>query len=109
MSLLSRSEEIILISVWQLKGNAYGVTIRALAGEATCYPWSIGAVYAPLYRLEKKGLVVSNPGEPTPERGGRSKIYYELTPEGKRALVKIKRVHDVLWAETANFQADETS
>ena len=98
-----------MLAVWRLRDNAYGVTIRAFVSESTGYPWSIGAVYAPLYRLEKKGLVVSNPGEPTPLRGGRSKIYYELTPEGKRALLKIKRVHDVLWAETANFQLDETS
>ena len=76
MNLLSRSEEIVLLSVWRLQDNAYGVTIRALVSEATQRSWSIGAIYAPLYRLERKGLVRSLPGEPTPERGGRRKIYY---------------------------------
>jgi len=107
MNLLSRSEEIILLAVWQLQDNAYGVTIRNLVSEATGYPWSIGAVYAPLYRLERKGLVRMVPGEPTPERGGRSKIYYTLMLEGKKALLRIKRVHDVLWGEAKPIQVDE--
>jgi DNA-binding PadR family transcriptional regulator len=105
--LLSRAEEIVLLAAWQLQDNAYGVTIRALISEATGYPWSIGAVYAPLYRLERKGLVRMIPGEPTPERGGRSKIYYALTPEGKKALLRIKRVHNILWGETKPIQVDE--
>ncbi len=107
MNLLSRSEEIVLLAVRQLQDNAYGVTIRALVSEATGYPWSIGAVYAPLYRLERKGLARMVPGEPTPERGGRSKIYYTLTPEGRKALLRIKRVHDVLWGEAKPVQVDE--
>ena len=107
MNLLSRSEEIVLLAIWRLQDNAYGVTIRTLVREATGYPWSIGAVYAPLYRLERKGLVRMIPGEPTPERGGRSKIYYTLTPEGKKALLRIKRVHDVLWGEAKPIQVDE--
>jgi DNA-binding PadR family transcriptional regulator len=107
LNLLSRSEEIVLLAIRQLQDKAYGVTIRALVSEATGYPWSIGAVYAPLYRLERKGLVHTSPGEPTPERGGRSKIYYTLTPEGKKALLRIKRVHDVLWGEAKPIQVDE--
>lgn len=107
MNLLSRSEEIVLLAIRQLQDKAYGVTIRALVSEATGYPWSIGAIYAPLYRLERKDLVRTSPGEPTPERGGRSKIYYTLTPEGKKALLRIKRVHDVLWGEATPIQVDE--
>jgi DNA-binding PadR family transcriptional regulator len=108
MNLLSRSEEIALLAIWQLQDNAYGVTIRTLVSDATGYPWSIGAVYAPLYRLERKDLVRTTPGEPTPERGGRSKVYYALTPEGKKALLRIKRVHDVLWGDVKPIQVDET-
>ena len=39
------------------------------------------------------------PGEPTPERGGRSKVYYRLTPDGKKSLLRAKRVHDALWGD----------
>ena len=106
--LLSRAEEIVLLAVRQLQDNAYGVTIRGLISEATGHRWSIGAVYAPLYRLERKGLVRAIPGESTPARGGRSKIYYTVTPEGKKALLRIRRVHDILWAETKPTAVDET-
>jgi PadR family transcriptional regulator PadR len=97
MKLLSRSEEIVLLSTWKLQGNAYGVTIRKQASIATGRPWSIGAIYAPLHRLEKKGLVRTMTGLPTPERGGRSKVFYELTSEGKRSLLEIKKVQEPIW------------
>lgn len=99
MNLLSRSEEIVLLTVWKLQGDAYGVTIRKQVIEYTGYEWSIGALYAPLHRLEKKKLVKTVKGEPLPERGGRSKIYYEVTPEGKKALLKIKEVNDAIWRD----------
>ncbi len=107
MNLLSRSEEIVLLAVLQLRDNAYGVTIRTLVSKATGHPWSIGAVYAPLYRLERKGLVRMIPGEPTPERGGRSKVYYRLTPDGKKSLLRAKRVHDALWGDAQPIRVDE--
>ncbi len=99
MKLLSRSEEIVLLSIWKLQGNAYGVTIREQVSDATGNKWSIGAIYAPLHRLEKKGLVLANKGEPIAERGGRSKVYYEVTPDGKKALAEIKRVHEAIWID----------
>ena len=97
MKLLSRSEEIVLISVWKLQGNAYGVSIREEVIRATGYDWSIGALYAPLHRLEKKKFVRASKGDPVPERGGRSKVYYEVTPEGKKALHKIRNVSEAIW------------
>lgn len=57
----------------------------------------IGAIYTPLHRLEKKKLVRSFNGDPVPERGGRSKVFYLLTSEGKKALLDIKRVHTTIW------------
>ncbi len=107
MHLLSRSEEIVLLSVWKLQGNAYGVPIRSQVNKTTGYKWSIGAVYAPLHRREKKGLVKIYKGEPVPERGGRSKIYYEVTSEGKKALREIKRVHEAIWKEAPTLSRDE--
>ena len=107
MNLLSRSEEIVMLSVWKLQGNAYGVTIRREVLNTTGYRWSIGAIYAPLHRLEKKGLVKTIRGEPVAERGGRSKIYYELTPNGRKALLKIKKVHEAIWENVPSLEFDE--
>ena len=97
MHLLSRSEEILLMAVLNLKQAAYGIAIRSYLNEATGFEWSIGAIYAPLHRLENKGLVVTSKGDPIKERGGRSKIYYHVTPEGRRALLKLKNINENIW------------
>ncbi len=104
MKLLSRSEEIVLLSIWKLQGNAYGVTIRNQVSKITGKYWSIGAIYAPLHRVEKKGLVRTIKGDPLPERGGRSKVYYEITPKGKKALQEVKKVHDSMWGGISSPQ-----
>lgn len=108
MNLLSRSEEIVLLAIWRLQENAYGITIRNQVNETSGYTWSIGAIYAPLHRLEKKGLVRTIKGESVPERGGRSKIYYKITSDGKKALHEIRRVHDAIWHDVPVFGFDES-
>jgi DNA-binding PadR family transcriptional regulator len=108
MNLLSRSAEIILLAIWKLQGDAYGVTIRNLVNDVSGYEWSVGAIYAPLHRLVKKGLVNALRGEPIPARGGRHKIYYEVTPDGKRALFQIKRVHETIWQDAPALGLDES-
>jgi DNA-binding PadR family transcriptional regulator len=97
MKLLSRSEEVVLLSIWKLQDNAYGVTIRQQVSDFTGKEWTLGTVYSPLHRLEKKGLVATSKGEPTAERGGRSKIYYQVTQDGKQALQHIKKTYDTIW------------
>ncbi len=103
MKLLSRSEEIILLAIWKLQKNAYGMAIRDQVATATGKKWSFGAIYAPLNRVLKKGLVTSTEGEPTPERGGRRKIFYQLSPDGKRALAEVQKVQQTMWAGIPNL------
>ena len=97
MRLLSRIEEIILLSIWQLGDKAYGMSIREEVIKATGKKWLLGAIYGPLGRLHKNGYVLTSKGEPTPERGGRSKVYYRLSREGINALREIRRVNSVIW------------
>lgn len=106
MKFLSRPEEIILFAVFRLKENAYCVPIRKKASEISGKEWSFGAVYVPLHRLEKKGLVKSNFGEPTPKRGGRSKRIYKLTPAGLKALAEVRELHRAMWAEVPEFSLE---
>jgi DNA-binding PadR family transcriptional regulator len=101
MHLLSRSEEIILLAVLKLKGKAYGISIRDHVTRATGFKWSLGAVYAPLHRLEKKGLVQTNKSEPIKERGGRSKVFYQVSAAGKEALLKIFNVNENMWKKVS--------
>ncbi len=93
MKLLGRIEEIILLATWKLGEKAYGMAIRDEIIKATGEKWLLGSIYGPLGRLHKKGYVRTIQGEPTPERGGRAKVYYEVTPEGKEALLKIQKVN----------------
>jgi DNA-binding PadR family transcriptional regulator len=99
MKLLSRIEEIILLAIWRLDERAYGMTIREEVIKATGKKWLLGAIYAPLGRLQKNGYVTSEKGEPSPERGGRAKVFYRLTRKGKEALVEIHRVNTRIWRD----------
>jgi len=109
MKLLSRIEEIILLSIWKLGDDAYGITIRQEVVRATGKGWLLGAIYAPLSRLHKNGYVRTVIGPPTPERGGRSKIYYRLTSEGKRALAEIQKVNARLWQGVPKLEYKRSS
>jgi len=97
MKLISRIDELILIAIWKLGKNAYGMAVREEIIRATGMNWLLGAIYGPLARLHRQGLVASVKGEPTPERGGRAKVYYELTPAGKAALKTIREVSAEIW------------
>ncbi len=97
MDMLTKLEELILISVLKLGDNAYGTTIFKFLKEVTGKKLSLGGVYFPLDRLVKRGFLASFTGRATPERRGLSRRYYRLTPQGIAALNDIKRVNDTLW------------
>lgn len=94
---LGEFEHLLLLCLVQLSGHSYGTAIRNKLKDAIGRDSSIGALYATLERLEKKGFVSSSIGEPTPQRGGRAKRYFTLTTQGKRVLSNAKRNLDILW------------
>ena len=97
MKFISRPEELVLLAVWRLKENAYCVPIKKQLAQSTGHDWSFGAVYDPLDRLEKKGLLESHLSDPTAKRGGKRKRIYKLTPSGIMALIEIKTITDEVW------------
>lgn len=97
MILLSRSEEIVLLGIWKLKDNAYGVTIREQVSKDTGHEWSFGAIYKPLKKLLHKDFVEKTRSQPFAERGGRSKYLYALTPGGEEALRTIRKIYKSVW------------
>ena len=96
--ILSRAEELVLLTAWRLGENAYGVTIRRHIIKVTGQEWSIGAIYVPLDRLSQWGFLESIDGPPTAERGGRRKRFYKLSSDGHAALERLKKVQDNMWA-----------
>ncbi|MDQ3820984.1 MAG: PadR family transcriptional regulator [Acidobacteriota bacterium] len=83
---LGSFEEIVLLAVLSLGAEAYGMRIRQKVAEATERDVSIGAIYATLDRLERKGYIKSWQGEATKERGGRAKRYFKVEGAGQQAL-----------------------
>ena len=108
MKLLSRSEELLLLAIWRLQDNAYGVTIRQQIKEVTNKTWAFGALFVTLDRLVNKGLLESYLSEPTKERGGRSKRIYKLTPEGIKALTEIKKIEEAMWKDISSLSLENT-
>ncbi|MFC2082149.1 PadR family transcriptional regulator [Bacteroidota bacterium] len=106
MKLLSRSEEILLIAIWKLRGNAYGVTIRELVSQMTGQDWTLGAIYVPLDKLTRKEYVKKYMSNPTTERGGRSKCMYDVSEDGKKALKEIREVQDSIWKDVTDIAFD---
>ena len=83
---LTSNETAILVAVMSLEKEAYGVAIKDYIAKFIHKKMSYGTLYSYLDQLFRKGLVFKALGDPTPERGGRGKIYYRLTKEGRAAL-----------------------
>lgn len=94
---LGEFEEIILLMVAALNGEAYGVNITHEIIEQTQRDVRINQVHASLQRLEEKGMVTSKMSEPVAERGGRRKRLFNITAYGKQTLREIKEVRSHLW------------
>src|SRR3954468_16751166 len=76
----------VLLAVMRLGDDAYGVPIADTIEQASGRDIAAGSIYITLDRLEAKGLVTSQLGESTPERGGRAKTYFRVTGKGGRAV-----------------------
>ncbi len=99
---LGEFEELVLLTIANLSDQAYGVAILNDISERANRKLSIGALHSTLTRLEEKEYITSYLGEPTNERGGRRKRYFELTDSAKSELANMKALRDQLWAG-ANF------
>lgn len=95
---LGEFEELVLLTIAALTDSAYSVSICDELEKHTGRQIRLGVVHAVLNRLESKGYLNSHLGDPTGERGGRRKRFYELTTAGKAALIKAKEIRDGLWA-----------
>jgi PadR family transcriptional regulator PadR len=102
---LTQTEEEILLTIWDLKEEAYLVAIRSRLNRIMEKDLTIGAVHIPLSKLEKEGLMTSRFGEATPKRGGRRKRIYRLTAAGIAVLKKRMKQKDRLWKSFSESQS----
>ncbi len=95
---LGEFEEVVLLTIASLLDEAYSVNIVDEIGRVTGRKTKLGVVHAVLKRLEDKGLITSELGEPTKERGGRRKRFFQVSHVGKIALLKSREQRDRLWS-----------
>jgi PadR family transcriptional regulator PadR len=84
--MLGELEQLVLLAVLRVGDGAYGVPVHREIQRRTRRDLTLGTIYKTLSRLEAKGLVTSQLGEPTPERGGKATRCYAVTAEGQRTL-----------------------
>ena len=97
MDIITRLEEAILIAVWKLAENAYGVTINKHVSESFHKKYTMGALYFSLDQLLRKGFVNKYLKNISSEKAGRSRTYYTLTSKGKKALQEVQAHQKSLW------------
>ncbi len=96
---LGEFEQLVLLACIRLGAEAYAVPIIEEIGTRTGRTTSHAAVYVALRRLEKKGLVTSTLGDPTPERGGRAKRYFRVEPAAMGLLRESRDALLSMWQD----------
>ena len=94
---LGELEELTLLAVLALKDGAYGIVVQEVIERETGREVTLGAVYAALERMERKGLVRSGMSASTGLRGGRRRRLFAVTDEGLRVLSDVRRAREALW------------
>jgi DNA-binding PadR family transcriptional regulator len=101
---ITNFEMMILLALIRLGDDAYGVPITKEIEERSDRQVSIASVYVALETLSRKGFVVSDLGEPTPERGGRAKRFFRITAKGMREVRNTRRVLMNFWGSLPGFR-----
>lgn len=97
MKELSKLEETVLVVVWRLGENAYGVTVKKKIHEITGKNYFYNTVYTAFEQLLRKGFITKHFGEPTAVRGGKRKVYFQITEEGLEALEHAFKRQNKIW------------
>jgi DNA-binding PadR family transcriptional regulator len=90
-------EQLVLLAILRLGADAYGTSIRHEIEERTGRSVTVGALYSALERLEGKGFLRAELGEPTPQRGGRARRHYTVLPVGLAELRRARRALARMW------------
>lgn len=86
MTTLKQTEQVVMLAILRKQPDAYGVSIYEELEKRLTKAVPMATIYATLDALEKKGFVKSKQGEATAERGGRAKMFFEISGRGQTAL-----------------------
>jgi|SRR4051794_23525766 PadR family transcriptional regulator PadR len=94
---LGEFEELVLLSVCILEGEAYGISVKKEIEKHSGRSVMLGAVHITLYRLQDKGLLKSQLGGNTDKRGDRRKRLFRVTKTGMNYLRAAQDVRQKMW------------
>lgn len=94
---LGEFEELVLLAVCILEGEAYGVSVKNEVERHSGRSILLGAVHITLYRLQDKGLLESEMGGNTAKRGDRRKRLFTITTLGMKQLKSSQDVRQKMW------------
>ncbi len=90
-------EELVLLAVLRLGGDAHGGRIRKELKTLAERAVSVSTIYVTLLRLEEKGYARSWKGEATASRGGKAKRHYDVSPAGVEVLWAVRETRERMW------------
>ncbi|MGD8534556.1 MAG: helix-turn-helix transcriptional regulator [Candidatus Aminicenantes bacterium] len=100
---LTKIEEILLLSIWELKDEAYGFKIRHHVSDIIGKDFTYGNLYSALDRLTRKKYVSKRTGESTPQRRGKTRMYYTISSSGIEALKAACAMNQKLWGTLKSY------
>jgi PadR family transcriptional regulator PadR len=103
---LTLLEQMILAAIIALEEDAFGVSIRKRVAKMTGKRLMYGTLYNALDQLLRKGYISKVKGSPSSSRGGRPRIYYSLTSEGRSALQASYNLQCAIWESIPRFRGD---
>ncbi|UCE41522.1 MAG: helix-turn-helix transcriptional regulator [Candidatus Aminicenantes bacterium] len=106
MKELTKIEEILMLAIWRLQDDAYGVKIRQYVSQILGKEFTYGNLYSALSQLAKKKYVNKSLGDPTPDRRGRRKIYYTVSTSGLNALKAARDMNQKMWEDITDYAFD---
>lgn len=95
---LATLELLVLLAVVRAGRNASGIPIAREIEVCSGREVALGSIYTTLSRLEEKGLLVSELGEPTARRGGRAKALFRVTGKGLQEVRAAQATLTKLWS-----------
>jgi DNA-binding PadR family transcriptional regulator len=93
---LGEFEALVLTAVIRVGQEANGSAVYRELEVRSGREASLPAIHVTLRRLEEKGLLASETGEPSP-RGGRPRRFYRPTANGVRALREFRSMWQSVW------------
>ena len=102
-------EEMVLLLVGVLYGNAYSVSLVEEYRKQTGKNINISAIHTVLYRLEKKGFLESRMGESLALRGGKRKRLFFITAFGVKTLEELHTLREQLRLQIPEIVMSQSS